>query len=111
MSKELLQQMVEKLGLQEVARQIGYNKSAVCHVLKGNYKGKPDRILNATEEKYSQQPVECPVLGEIPLSRCVEERNRPFTPVNPLRVRLAKTCPRCTRTCPSQKLNTKKDLI
>jgi len=95
MSKELLQQMVEKLGLQEVAQTIGYNKTAVCHVLKGNYRGKPDRILKAVEEKFSQQPVECPVLGQIPLSKCVEERNRPFAAVNPIRVRLARTCPKC----------------
>ena len=89
--------MVEKLGLQEVAQTIGYNKTTVCHVLKGNYKGKPDRILKAVMEKFSQSPVECPVLGEIALSRCVEERNRPFAAVNPIRVRLARTCPKCGR--------------
>lgn len=97
MSRELLQQMVDKLGLQEVSRRIGYTKGAVCHVLKGSYKGNPARILKATEGKFSQQTVECPVLGEIPLSRCVEERNRPFAATNPLRVRLARTCPKCGR--------------
>jgi hypothetical protein len=92
--------MVEKLGLPEVARRIGYNKSAVCHVLKDSYKGKPDRILKAAEETFSQAIVECPVLGEIALSRCVEERGRPFAAVNPIRVSLARMCPRCTRTSP-----------
>ena len=87
--------MVEKLGLQEVADRIGYTKSAVCHVLKGSYKGKPDKILAAVEEKYSQSPVECPVLGEIAFSRCVEERNRPFAATNPLRVQLYRMCKEC----------------
>lgn len=95
MSKELLQQMIEKLGLAEVAARIGYNKSAVCHVARGTYRGKSDRILKAIEEKFSQQGVECPVLGEIPLSRCVEERSRPFAATNPLRVLLARTCQKC----------------
>lgn len=97
MSKELLQQMVDRLGLQEVSRRIGYTKGAVCHVLKGSYKGNPGRILKATEDKFSQQAVECPVLGEIPLSRCVEERNRPPSSVNPIRVMLARACPQCRR--------------
>lgn len=95
MSKKLLQQMVEKLGLQEVSKQIGYTKGAVCHVLKGSYKGNPGRILKATEEKFSQQTVECPVMGEIPLSRCVENRNLPFSSANPIRVILARMCPKC----------------
>lgn len=92
---DLLQQMVEKLGLAEVAERIGYNKSAVCHVVKGSYKGNPARLLKAVEEKFSEEAVLCPVLGEIALYRCVEERNRPFAPTNPLRVRLARTCPKC----------------
>lgn len=97
MSMELLQQMVEKLGLQEVAKQIGYNKSAVCHVLKGSYRGNPGRVLKAVEDKFSQQAVECPVMGTIPLSRCVENRNLPFSSANPIRVMLARTCPKCRR--------------
>ena len=98
MSTELLQSMVEKLGLQEVADKIGYNKSAVCHVVKGSYKGKPDRIIAAVEAAYSQRPVECPILGEIALSRCVEERSRPFAATNSIRVMLARTCPKCQIT-------------
>ncbi len=97
----LLQQMVEKLGLQNVADAIGYKKSAVCHVLRGTYRGKPDRILIAVRNKFSQQPVECPVLGKIPLARCVEERNRPFVPTNPLRVILVKAC----KVCPNIEAN------
>jgi hypothetical protein len=97
MNVDELQRIVEKEGLEVVAERIGYAKSAVCHVVRGTYKGRPDRILIAAEEKYSQENVECPVLGDITLSRCVEERHRPFAAVNPIRVRLARTCPKCTR--------------
>lgn len=41
------------------------------------------------------QGVACPVLGEITPARCREERNRPFSGVNPLRVQLGRTCPEC----------------
>lgn len=92
----LLAEMVATLGLQEVARRIGYNKSAVCHVLRGTYKGNPAAVLTAAETAYSRTTIACPVLGDIPLSRCVTERYRPFAATNPLRVRLAKTCPGCS---------------
>lgn len=93
--KALLEEMVVKLGLQEVADAIGRSKSAVCHVHRGTYKGNPEAILRAVEERFSQRLVECPVLGEIPLNRCVEERSRPFAATNPVRVRLARACKGC----------------
>jgi hypothetical protein len=98
MSVELLQSMVEKLGLAEVADRIGVSKSAVCHVARGTYKGKPDRILAAVEEKFSQRSVECPVLGDITLATCTEKKNLPFSAANSVRVMLARTCPKCQQT-------------
>jgi hypothetical protein len=95
---ELLAQMVDRLGLQEVARQTGYSKGAICHALRGTYKGRTDKILQAVENAYSHEPVECPVLGEIPLSRCVAERGRPFAAVNPTRVALFRACRQCGRS-------------
>jgi hypothetical protein len=95
MSVELLQSMIEKLGLAAVAEKIGYDKTTVCHVARRNYSGKPDRVLRAVEEKFSRQGVECPVLGDITLARCTEERGRPFIATNPTRTMLARTCPKC----------------
>lgn len=97
MSADLLQQMVDKIGLQEVAGRIGYSKSAVCHVLRGTYKGKVEKILEATERSFSEETVTCPVLGNIPYHRCIEEQNRPFSAANSIRVTLARTCPKCER--------------
>ena len=91
----LAREMVKKLGLQAVSAAISRHKSAVSHVLNGDYKANPELILRAIEEKFSRQTVECPVLGLIALNQCVEERSRPFSGVNPIRVRLAKTCPVC----------------
>lgn len=91
----LLNDMVEKLGLTEVASRTGYSKSAICHVQKGTYKGKAEKVLEKVRNIFSMEAVCCPILGEIPLSRCVEEKNRPFAATNPLRVRLARTCKNC----------------
>lgn len=96
MEINLLQQMVEKIGLQEVAGRIGYSKSAVCHVLRGTYKGKAEKIIQATERTFSEEQLFCPVLGDIPLHRCIEEQNRPFAATNRIRVSLARTCPGCS---------------
>jgi hypothetical protein len=94
-SLKLLNEMVDALGLQAVADQTGYSKSAICHIQQGTYRGRADKVLRRVEEVFSQRAVLCPVLGEITFARCVEERNRPFAAVNPLRVRLARTCPTC----------------
>jgi len=88
--------MVEKCGLQEVAGRIGYSKSAVCHVLRGTYKGKVEKILLAAEQAFSVEEVFCPVLGDIPFHRCIEEQSRPFSSANSIRVSLARTCPNCS---------------
>ncbi len=89
------QHIVEKEGLGVVSKRLGVSPSAICHIVKGTYKARPDRILRLAEEAYSQQIIECPVLGEIALSRCIQEKNRPFAAINPTRAKLARTCPRC----------------
>jgi hypothetical protein len=94
-SLNLLNEMVEKLGLQAVAERTCYSKSALCHVQRGTYKGKVERVLEAVRNTFDQTTVSCPVLGDISYARCIEEKNRPFAAVNPLRVRLAKTCKTC----------------
>ncbi len=94
-SLKLLDEMVDKLGLQAVADRTGYSRSAICHVQRGTYKGRGEKILRRVEEVYSQRPVACPILGEISFARCVEEKHRPFAAVNPIRVSLARTCPTC----------------
>ena len=91
----LLKSMVETVGLAEVAKKVGYSKSAVCHVMNGTYKGRAGQILDAVRAAYDQTPVACPILGEITVARCSTERSRPFAATNPQRVRLARTCPSC----------------
>lgn len=91
----LLKEAVEAHGQSAVARQIGYSPSAVNQVLKGKYRGNPDGIMQRVAEVYGSGTVECPVLGEIPLSRCADERKKTFAPSSPVRAQLWRACREC----------------
>jgi hypothetical protein len=92
----LLTATVREKGQAQAARELDYSDAAICQVLKGTYKGDVGRILQRVAEVYGTDTVRCPVLGEISLGRCAEEKKRPFSAASPLRVRLWKACKNCT---------------
>lgn len=94
----LLRRMAELCGQAEVARAIGKSASAVNQVLRGTYQGSSDGILQAVAEVYGVETVLCPVLGEIPLGRCAEERGKPFSMASPQRCALYRACRVCLQT-------------
>lgn len=75
-----------------VARELGVSASLVNQVLKGSYRGDMGRIKALVEGAYMGAVVHCPVLGEIPLNRCLEHQGTPFAATNPTRVRLWRAC-------------------
>jgi hypothetical protein len=95
---QLLKQQVAELGQAEVARRLGYRSgSIICQILKGDYKGAPDNVLKRVIEVFGGLTVICPVLGEIPLSRCADERKKPFSATSHQAVQLWKACQKCDR--------------
>jgi len=80
-----------------VAAQIGYSPAVVNQVLKGVYKGDIARVQQAVEGALMGATVDCPVLGELPRNRCLENQDRPFAATNPIRVQLYRTC---RESCP-----------
>jgi hypothetical protein len=62
----------------KVAAAIGYSPTVVNQVLGGSYPGD----LKAVEGAFMRATVACPVLGEIPGNRCLEEQHRPFASTN-----------------------------
>jgi len=95
---KLLREKVAEHGQAAVGRMLGYsNGSGVCQVLKGEYKGAPDEMLKRVVEVFGGLTVKCPVLGEIPLSQCAEERKKPFAATSHQRVALWKACQKCER--------------
>ena len=94
---ELLRRVVSETSQAAVARKIGRSAAAINQILKGTYAGNPGSILELVAAWYGTDTVECPVMGDVPLSRCIEERDRPFSATNPMRVRLFKACATCER--------------
>lgn len=91
---KLLQARVAEQGQAAIARQLGISASALNQLLHGNYKAAPDAILQRVREVFGSEIVACPVLGDIPLGRCSEERKHPML-VNSIKVRLFRACQKC----------------
>ena len=92
---KLLEKAVEKYGQAEVSRRIGYNSSTVSQVRSGKYLGDSGNVLRRVEEVFGSSVVQCPVLGEIPLGRCANERSRVPRHTNPIARQLSSICPNC----------------
>lgn len=78
-----------------VADRIGYSPSAISSVLKGKYKGPLENIRDAFELKFGIESVDCPVLGEVMVSRCLKEQRITGSRANRIRVALNRHCPTC----------------
>jgi len=93
---ELLRDAVETHGSQaKVGKMLNYSTATISQVLSGNYQGGLDTFLARVEEVFGTRIIACPLLGDIPLNRCVKERRRPFSTANPLRVQLYRECMHC----------------
>lgn len=82
-----------------VAARIGMSPAVVNQVLKGSYKGNLNNVQSRVEGALMGATVDCPVIGELPLNRCIENQSRPFAATNPLRVTLHRAC----KTCPNNR--------
>jgi hypothetical protein len=91
----LLREHIARTSGARVARELGYSPALVSQVAACKYGGDLERVARRVIEVYGGQHVECPVLGEIALACCAQERKRPFAATNPVRVRLYRAC----RTC------------
>jgi hypothetical protein len=91
----LLREAVAASSQAAVARRIGRSAASINQILKGNYAGNPDGILERVSAEFGGAEVDCPVMGRIPLSHCIENRQIKFMPTNHQRVRLSKECPQC----------------
>ena len=77
-----------------VATRLGVSPAAVSRVLGNNY-GDTAAMERRVREVLMVNRVNCPVLREIGVEDCRAHQRRPFSPVNPLFVQLARACPAC----------------
>ncbi len=78
-----------------VARRLKCTGSQVSQVLSNKYAAKLDRFERRVRGELMNQTVNCPVLGEITMRRCVDAQGRTSAHTNELRVELRRACPRC----------------
>ncbi|WP_322521186.1 XRE family transcriptional regulator [Guyparkeria halophila] len=75
-----------------VADAIGYSPAVISQALKGRYQGNTDRVRSAVMGAFAGATVACPVLGDLPQQDCLRHQRAPFSPTNPMRVRLYRAC-------------------
>ncbi|MFH1028855.1 MAG: hypothetical protein V1791_12705 [Pseudomonadota bacterium] len=81
-------------GAARVAEELGCTDSLISQLRTGTYPS-PARKYRQIVEKYGQETVNCPVVGEMPLERCSRERERPWSSANPTRRAFSQACPAC----------------
>lgn len=94
---KLLLEKIEEHGQAKVARMMEVSPTAISNIKAGKYGAAPDEMLRRVIEVFGGLSVECPCLGEIPLSRCAQERKKPFQVVNHQAITLWKACQKCER--------------
>ena len=94
-SMSLLKEAVKDKGQAAVARELGYSPSAISQVVNGIYGGALDNFMERVAETYGNGTIVCPVMGEVPLRRCAEERKKIFSASSPQRVKLWLACREC----------------
>ena len=73
-----------------VAARLGVSPAAVSRVIGHNYGD--TAAMERRVQDCIMTVVACPVLGEIPRERCIDEQRRPFAATNAVRVRLFRAC-------------------
>lgn len=92
---DLLQTKCEQLSRKQVISDLGISKTTLSQLLNNKYPGDLAAMEQKVTTKYGGLTVNCPVLGEIALSRCATEQNKPFNTSSPQRVKLFKACQSC----------------
>ncbi len=86
----------DKCGsLARIGEKIGYSPATVSQVINRKYLGDTAAVAAAVRAHLLAERVECPVIGAIPATECLENRARGFSTASPQAVRLSRTCPTC----------------
>lgn len=78
-----------------VATKLGYSSGLVSNLLARKYPGDVGLAFAKIRGALMGETVDCPILGVIPVTRCLVEQKRPFAATNSVRARLYHACPAC----------------
>lgn len=82
-------------GQVAVGKELGCSSSLICQLLKREYPDPEIKWYPMIIERYGNETVQCPSLGEIPLLRCAEEKKRPAGAPSAAYVRQRRACRQC----------------
>jgi hypothetical protein len=95
--REAVLGIIEANGASSVAKKIGYSNPVISRIKKGDYPN-PEPIYDMILGNFTAETLVCPVVGEMPISRCLEARRRselPYFPSSRQSTDLYHTCPLC----------------
>ncbi|OQY20109.1 MAG: hypothetical protein B6I36_02380 [Desulfobacteraceae bacterium 4572_35.1] len=94
---KLLRKAIAESSQAVVSRALGYSASTISQIVSNSYAGDPSAVLQRVEEVFGRTSVECPIMGTIPLGKCVDTKRRPFAATNSQRVQQYKACKSCSQ--------------
>ena len=88
----VLAEFADEFGLGGAADKIGYSRAALSTVLSGKYRGTWANVEAAVRGALMGINVECPVLGEIGLDKCLFWQRRQLSVASPQSIKLFHAC-------------------
>lgn len=88
----VLAEQCDRTSQKKAGGDIHYSSAVVNQVLKRRYTGDLSAVEKAVRGAFLNATVACPILGELPLHRCLQHQRAKFSATNQMRVRLYKMC-------------------
>lgn len=88
----VLQEKCKLASQRQVAEHLGVSNAVISQVLKQKYPGDVSRLEKKVRGAWMGHVVDCPVLGELDLNKCLQYQDAKMSVVNPLRVQLYRAC-------------------
>jgi hypothetical protein len=85
----------DRTSVRAVAERLRYSPSVASQILSKTYAGRVDKVEAAVRGAFMGSTVQCPVLGELAVDKCLYHQGRKLAVTNPTRVMLSRTCPTC----------------
>ena len=90
----------------DAAKRLNYSPAVVTGVVNGTYGGDLATVEAKVRGLLMRETVECPVLGDLALNRCLEEQKMDRIGSSSLRAQLYREC---RKGCPHSRLKAKED--
>jgi hypothetical protein len=88
----VLQEKCDLASQRQVADHLGVSNAVISQALKQKYPGDIISLEKKVRGAFMGETVNCPVLGELGLNKCLQNQGEKMSSVNPLRVQLYRAC-------------------